>query len=112
MDTRFKEYSCNDCTARDKIVRGCQRPDYTGPAALGKIVHRFDDFTLTYCPYSHIDWAMLGDAIDCEFYLSSGFLPDEGTVLDQTEFCIESTKLVQRAKNNAEAKHYEAMKSK
>ncbi len=94
------------------LVRGCARPEYDGPEPIGRILHRFEDFTLTHCPYSNIQWKELGDAIDCEFYFESGFLPEEGTILDQTDFFIESTKLVQRAKNRAEAKRYEDMKNK
>lgn len=48
------------------------------------------------CPIGGLDWELLGDALEAYELLDAGFLPESGSIYDQTEFFFESSRLVKR----------------
>lgn len=52
------------------------------------------NYSFKCCPYSYIDFEMVGEALEAYHYFSNGFLPNEGTILDQSSFFILASKLV------------------
>ena len=60
------------------------------------------------CPIGQLNWELLGDALEAYELLDSGFLPEAGSIYDQTEFFFEASRLVKR---KIKAKEVEEIKN-
>jgi hypothetical protein len=111
LDSKYRKWSCKDCDHREKTLRGCTLPEFTD-----EYTHKpkfiLEEKPIFGCPLGLINWELLGDALDSKDYYEAGFLPDEGTILDQTDFFILSSKIAINAFNKAEADSMKEIKEK
>lgn len=102
------------------MSRACGLPTYKGAKLEPVFKINFGKESIKECPNSHCKWDYVEDAITSWKFYNDGFLPDTFSsitkeplsIIDQSDFFITSSKLVESVKNRAEAKAYEVMQNK
>jgi hypothetical protein len=65
------------------------------------------DTVFKECPVGQLDHSILQPAMEAYEFYSSGFLPDTGTVYDQTQFFLMSAQLIKQKYKQLEAEAYQ-----
>lgn len=120
MDPAFKDFNCSKCTPTLQMARGCGLPNYTGKSLNPIFKINFGEEVINTCPISYCDWTYVDDAITCWQLYNDKWLPDtydEHTgkpcgIFDQSEFFLESSRVLNLIKSKHEAESMKDMEAK